>query len=66
MGDVSNRNLATSMRLMAWERAKGELRGILHTYWTSHCPDGTEVDEGFGPVDEKVQQFIQELDNLLL
>jgi hypothetical protein len=66
MGDVSNRNLATSIRMMAWERAKGELRGILHTYWPSYYPDGTKVDEGFAPIDKKVQQFIKDLDDLLL
>jgi hypothetical protein len=66
MADVSNRNLAASMRMIAWERAKGELRGILHTYWPSYYSDGREVDEGYGPVDEKVQQFIEDLDDLLL
>lgn len=65
MADISNRNLATSMRLMAWERAKGELRCVLHTYWPSYRSDGTEIDE-FGPVNEKIQQFIQDLDDLLI
>jgi hypothetical protein len=52
--------------MIAWERAKGELRGILHTYWPNYYSDGREVDEGYGPVDEKVQQFIEDLDDLLL
>lgn len=66
MADISNRNLSTSMRLMAWERAKGELRGILTTYWPSYYSDGKEVDEGFDSVNEKIQQFIEELDDLLI
>jgi hypothetical protein len=65
MSDISNRNLSTSMRLMAWERAKGELRGILATYWPSYY-SGKEVDEGFDSVNARIQQFIEELDDLLI
>jgi len=54
------------MRLMAWERAKAELRGMLHTYWPCYYSDGTKVDEGFEPVDDKIEQFIKDLDDLIL
>jgi hypothetical protein len=65
MYDISSRDLATSMRLMAWERAKGELRCVLHTYWPIYRSDGTKIDE-FGPVNKEIQQFIQNLDDLLI
>ena len=32
MGDDTEKVLRT-MRYQAWERAKGELRSMLHTYW---------------------------------
>jgi len=66
VSDIDNRNIASSMRLAAWERAKGELRGMLHTYWPHYRADGTKVDEGFETVDDKIKQFIQDLDVLLL
>ena len=66
MSDITNRNIAESMRLMAWERAKGELRGMLHTYWPCYYLDGNKVDEGFDAVDDKIRQFIQDIDDSLL
>jgi hypothetical protein len=66
MFDISNRSVAETMRYMAWERAKGELRSVLHTYWPIYQTDGKEKDQGFGPVNKKIEQFIEDVDDLLL
>ena len=45
------------LRQMAWERAKGELRGILHTYIKQYHPNKT-----FLGVRSKIKNFIYEMD----
>ena len=65
MSDITNRNLAASMQLMAWERAKGELRGLLHTYWAVYSVEGEILDDGFQAVSQKILNFIKDLDDLL-
>ncbi len=65
MADISNRDIAQSLRSMAWERAKGELNGLLHTYWPLYLTDGTVKDEGFEVVNKKISGFIRDLDDLL-
>ena len=66
MSDISNRCVAETMRYMAWERAKGELRSVLHTYWPIYQTDGKQKDEGFRSVQEKIDQFIEDVDDLIL
>ena len=66
MSDITNRNLAASMQLMAWERAKGELRGLLHTYWAVYSAEGKKLDNDFETVDQKISDFIKDLDDLLV
>jgi hypothetical protein len=65
VSDITNRNLAASMQLMAWERAKGELRGLLHTYWAVYSVEGKMLDDGFQLVSQKISGFIKDLDDLL-
>jgi hypothetical protein len=64
--DVTNRNLAQTLRMMAWERAKGELKSVLHTYWPSYYLDGSKLDEGFDKVNEKIEQFVQDVEDLIV
>jgi hypothetical protein len=66
MSDISNRDLAETMRYMAWERAKGELRSVLHTYWPIYQTDGKEKDQGFNSVKQEIEQFIESIDDLIL
>jgi hypothetical protein len=64
MSDISNRNLAQSMRLMAWERAKGELRGLLHTYWPDYSSGNeTNNDQEFRQINEMIEKFISQVDD---
>ena len=43
-----------TLRAMAWERAKGELRAMLATYW----PNPTEGDTARAEMEERVRDFI--------
>lgn len=43
-----------NMRNMAWERAKGELNSMTHTYW--------ESDERYKAFSEKLKLFITEVE----
>lgn len=46
-----------SMRSMAWERAKGEMQAMLHTYWG----DGGD-DERFKQIDKEMSDFIKSVE----
>ena len=41
-------------RMMAWERAKGELNSILVTYW--------EDGEKFEPMKKAIEEFVKEVE----
>ena len=43
-----------TLRQMAWERAKGELRDMMQTYWEN---------ENFDSVAMKVETFIKDLED---
>lgn len=45
----------SSMRGMAWERAKGELKSMLQTYWGDH--------EKFSELDGKISSFIADVED---
>lgn len=47
-----------TLRAMAWERAKGELRAMLATYWPTPGIDDTTRAE----MDERIRNFIAEVD----
>ena len=49
-------NILTSLRLMAWERAKGELYAMLQTYYGE--------SSGFDSVKSQVDEFINKIDEL--
>lgn len=45
---MADDKVLSALRTMAWERAKGELRGMLHTYY-DHSPSDK--------VDSRLQKF---------
>ena len=51
-------NVLISMRLMAWERAKGELNSLLHTYWE----DESGNKSNFKPRKELIENFIKDFE----
>lgn len=44
-----------TMRYMAWERAKGELRSMLQTYWEEDTFGYCELEEVFSDFIKKVE-----------
>lgn len=48
-------DILIAMRVMAWERAKGELLSILHTYFGGHPK--------FDAADEAINTFIKQIEN---
>lgn len=43
-----------NMRNMAWERAKGEMQAMLHTYW--------DDDERFKKIHKEMSDFIKSVE----
>lgn len=50
--------LLRTLRMQAWERAKGELHAVLSTYW-----GGYENDGQFKAMDARVKAFIDSVEN---
>ena len=46
----TEKDISNVLRPMAWERAKGELNSMLHTYWH---------DERFEPFSKLLEEFIK-------
>jgi hypothetical protein len=52
---MSESNELRTMRMMAWERAKGELRSMLATYWDNY--------DRYTLMDDAVERFIKEVED---
>jgi len=50
------------LRIMAWERAKGELRSMLHTY-ISHGSEKNCSPGAFEEMDDAVKNFIRHVED---
>lgn len=66
MADITNRDLTQTLKLMSWERCKGELRAMLHTYQSEYDRYGEPIGQSFTVVSEKVEKFVKEMDNIIL
>lgn len=53
--DSNSRNILASMRTMAWERAKGELRSMLETYYG-------DMDR-FQAMEKALEDFIKDVED---
>lgn len=51
---MSEERAIRNMRHMAWERAKGELRSMLHTYW--------DADERHDQIEKEMSDFIESVE----
>lgn len=60
MQDISNGSLARMLRTQAWERAKGELRSMLHTF---HTTSGVGFHGQFGKLNDAMNDFIQKVED---
>lgn len=63
MAEIDGQNIVTTLRAMAWERAKGELRSMLHTHWPSWDKNGQKVESNFEELDKKVSAFIEDIES---
>lgn len=54
MSDEESGRVRAALRLMAWERAKGELNAILQTYWG---------EGGYHEMDKAVRAFIKKVED---
>jgi len=51
-----------TMRHMAWERAKGELNSLLHTYYSRYDSQGKKVENGFDEANDRIRVFIEDFE----
>jgi len=53
---MDDSRIIRNLRHMAWERAKGELKSMTHTFWD-------EVDSRFITLVETINKFIEEIED---
>ena len=59
MSATDDSRVLRTLRAMAWERAKGELRSIGHTFWSS----STSKAEQYADFDAAVEFFIKAVED---
>jgi len=52
---MNEERIIRNMRHMAWERAQGELKSMLHTFW--------DDDDQYKDLDKEVTDFIERIKN---
>lgn len=55
---MSEDKILRAMRTMAWERAKGELRAMFHTYYSSNASE-----ESYEEFDKATEKFIKKVED---
>jgi hypothetical protein len=50
---------------MAWERAKGELRSMLHTFWAEYDSGGNKMDSGGNKMDSGFDQMKKDIEKFI-
>lgn len=53
-----SKTVIRTLRAMAWERAKGELNSMRHTFWGF-----TEDEQKFSELDLKIEEFIKNIED---
>lgn len=48
---------------MAWQRAKGELKSMLDTFYPEYTAKGQEVESNFAELQEVINKFIKEVED---
>ena len=54
---MSEERVIRNLRHMAWERAQGELKSMLHTFWSGG------KDEQYKELDKEITDFIARIKN---
>jgi len=53
-----------AMRSMAWERAKGELKSMLWTFYPEYSPkNGAVIPSSFDDLEKKIDRFIKAIED---
>lgn len=63
---MATSNEMVIMRMMAWERAKGELMAFLQTFWIENGKSGGEIDNGFEKARTAIKEMIEIIDSEVL
>jgi hypothetical protein len=62
MKSMNESNEIMAMRKIQWRRAKGELEGLLETYFSEYLPSGHKVENGFDNIYKIIKEFIENME----
>jgi hypothetical protein len=63
---MSDERVLQTLRHMAWERAKGELQSIFHSYYCEWTSDNQQIDNGYKGASKLIEEFIKEFEGEFL
>lgn len=52
-----------TLRAMAWERAKGELKAYMQTFWPKYNIHNEKIENGFELADKNIRDFIEDFED---
>jgi len=59
---MSEKKIIKTMRCMEWERVKGGLNAILHSYWPDYDNPKLEPTSNYSRFEEIVDKFIEQVE----
>jgi len=59
---MSEHRILRAIRTQAWERAKGEMNAMLHTYY-DHDEHGRETQSYFDQFSKAMEKFVQQVED---
>ena len=63
--DTATENILAVLRAQAWERAKAELRSVLHTYYPTWNSDNTKRENGWDRIHVQIEELIKHVEDNL-
>lgn len=60
---MREKRVLQTMKFMAWERAKGELKSILHTFYPEYTSNNEEIESGYDALNKLIYEFIEEFES---
>jgi hypothetical protein len=59
----TDKRVLEAMRTMAWERAKGELRSMLETFWPEYDRLANKIPNNYEALSIEINKFIEAVED---
>ena len=63
--NAATEDILNVLRQQAWQRAKAELRSVLHTYYPEWNSDNTKRENGYDRIHVQIEELIKHVEDNL-